>query len=47
MPVRVLSLVSFPKLEDIPIISTLYGMYKEAEADKKNKEMQKIGRSSL
>ena len=34
----------FPKLEDIPIVSDIYAMFKEKQKEKAHQEMQKIGR---
>ena len=34
----------FPKLEDIPIVSDIYAIYKEKQKEKAHQEMQKIGR---
>ena len=34
----------FPKIEDIPVVSNVYAMYKDHLQDKKNKESQSIGR---
>jgi hypothetical protein len=34
----------FPKIQDIPVISDLYRMYKDSEREKKHEEMRKIGK---
>ena len=45
VPVRAcVTTFSFPKLEDIPIVSDIYAMYKEKQREKEHLEMQKIGR---